>query len=125
MDKETTLIIETPDGGVCPVRLLQKILGGKWTFIILYYLTLKPTRFNELERKIPNISHGVLAEQLKELEKNHIVRRQVMPTTPPQVEYSLSELGQKFLPVMQGMIDFGKLYAKSVPVVFTKDAGSR
>lgn len=52
--------------GFCPVRLMQKIMEGKWKFIILYYLMLKPTRFNELQRLIPNISHGVLTTQLKE-----------------------------------------------------------
>ena len=85
---------------------------------ILYYLMLKPTRFNELQRLIPNISHGVLTTQLKELEKYHLVDRRVLENKPLKVEYSLSSLGQEFIPVMQHMIDFGKRYDKKVPVQF-------
>lgn len=97
---------------------MQKIMEGKWKFIILYYLMLKPTRFNELQRLIPNISQGVLAAQLKELEKYHLVDRRVLENKPLKVEYSLSSLGQEFIPVMQHMIDFGKRYDKKVPVQF-------
>lgn len=118
MSDKTELIIEAPNGDFCPVRLMQKIMEGKWKFIILYYLMLKPTRFNELQRLIPNISHGVLAAQLKELEKYHLVDRRVLENKPLKVEYSLSSLGQEFIPVMQHMIDFGKRYAKKVPVQF-------
>lgn len=119
MNKNEELVIETPNGEFCPVRLMQKIMEGKWKFIILYYLMLKPTHFNELQRLIPNISHGVLTVQLKELEKYHIVDRKVVEGKPLRVEYSLSSLGREFVPVMKNMIDFGKLYAKKVPVQFT------
>lgn len=118
MSNKAELIIEAPNGDFCPVRLMQKIMEGKWKFIILYYLMLKPTRFNELQRLIPNISHGVLTAQLRELEKYHIVDRRVLEIKPPKVEYSLSSLGREFVPVMNTMIDFGKLYAKEVPVQF-------
>ena len=118
MNDKAEFIIEAPNGDFCPVRLMQKIMEGKWKFIILYYLMLKPTRFNELQRLIPNISHGVLTALLKELEKYHIVDRLVLETNPPKVEYSLSSLGREFVPVMKKMIDFGKMYAKEVPVQF-------
>ena len=68
--------------------------------------------------RIPNISHGVLTAQLKELERYHIVDGRVLGNKPPKVEYSLSSLGKEFVPVMKNMIDFGKLYAKEVPVQF-------
>ena len=118
MNKKAELIVEAPNGDFCPVRLMQKIMEGKWKFIILYYLMLKPTRFNELQRLIPNISHGVLTAQLKELEKYHIVDRRVLENKPPKVEYSLSKLGREFIPVMNSMIYFGKVYATEVPVLF-------
>ncbi|MDR3595692.1 helix-turn-helix domain-containing protein [Clostridium sp.] len=84
------LVIETEDGEVCPVRTAQKIVEGKWKVIIFYYLSLKPTRFNELQKLIPNISHGVLSSQLKELEKSHMINRKAYNEIPPKVEYSLS-----------------------------------
>ena len=118
MNKKAELIIEAPNGDFCPVRLMQKIMEGKWKFIILYYLMLKPTRFNELQRLIPNISHGVLTVQLKELEKYHIVDRRVLEKKPLKVEYSLSRLGREFIPVMKSMIHFGKVYATEVSVLF-------
>ena len=121
--KDTTdygLIIETTDGELCPVRTAQKIVEGKWKFVILYYLSLNSTRFNELCRLIPNISHGVLSLQLKELEKAHMINRKVFDEIPPKVEYSLSETGEKFLPVMNILIDFGKDYIKTHDVKFIK-----
>ena len=69
------LIIELPDGGICPVRTVQKLFEGKWKFIILYHLRLKSTRFNELKRIIPNISHGVHSLQLKELERMYMINK--------------------------------------------------
>jgi DNA-binding HxlR family transcriptional regulator len=114
------LVIETPDGGVCPVRVAQKLFEGKWKFIILYYLSLKPTRFNELKKLIPNISHGVLSLQLKELEKMHMINRKVYNEVPPKVEYSLSETGKKFLPVMDVLMNFGKDYLETHNICFTK-----
>ncbi|KOA19682.1 HTH-type transcriptional activator HxlR [Clostridium homopropionicum DSM 5847] len=120
-DKEKCeLTIETTDGEVCPVRTTQKIFEGKWKLIILYYLSLKSTRFNELQKLIPNISHGVLSLQLKELEKTHMINRKVYNEIPPKVEYSLSETGEKFLPVMNILTDFGKEYIKTHNVKFIK-----
>lgn len=114
------LIIETPNGELCPVRTFQKIVEGKWKFIILFYLSIKPTRFNELQKLIPNISHGVLSLQLKELEKSDMIHRKVFNEIPPKVEYSLTETGENFLPAMSVLIDFGKDYVKSHDITFIK-----
>lgn len=107
------LIIQMPDGGICPVRTVQKLFEGKWKFIILYYLSLKSTRFNELKKLIPNISHGVLSLQLKELEKMYMINRKVYNEVPPKVEYSLSETGKKFLPSMDVLMSFAKYYIET------------
>lgn len=120
IDGINELIIETPNGCVCPMRTTQKIVEGKWKFIILYYLSLKPTRFNELERLISNISHGVLSLQLKELEKDDMVHREVFNEIPPKVEYSLTETGKKFLPILNLLIDFGRDYIKDHDVTFVQ-----
>lgn len=118
--EECEFTIETTDGEICPVRTAQKIFEGKWKLIILYYLSLKPTRFNELQKLIPNISHGVLSLQLKELEKTRMITRKVYNEIPPKVEYSLSETGEKFLPAMNVLTDFGKEYIKTHNVKFIK-----
>jgi len=121
MEKEEyELTIETTDGEVCPVRTAQKIFEGKWKLIILYYLSLKPTRFNELQKLIPNISHGVLSLQLKELEKTFMINRKVYNEIPPKVEYSLSKTGEKFIPAMNILTDFGKEYIITHNVKFIK-----
>lgn len=114
------LVVETPNGELCPVRTFQKIVEGKWKFIILFYLGIKPTRFNELQRLIPNISHGVLSIQLKELEKADIIHRESFNEVPPRVEYSLTETGQEFLPILNTLISFGKDYIKTHDVKFIK-----
>lgn len=120
MPDNKKLIIETPNGELCPVRTFQKIVEGKWKFIIIFYLSLKSTRFNELQRLIPNISHGVLSLQLKELEKADIIHREVFNEIPPKVEYSLTETGKKLLPSLTLLIDFGKDYINTHDVEFIK-----
>lgn len=69
-------------------------LGDKWTVLTLRCLGRGPFRFNALRREIPGISQKMLASTLRSLERNGLVNRAVLPTTPPQVEYSLTELGQ-------------------------------
>lgn len=114
------LIVESIDGTICPVRTAQKLVEGKWKVIILYYLSLKETRFNELQKLIGNISHGVLSLQLKELEKSHLIHRKVFNEVPPRVEYSLTKTGEKFLPAMNVLVDFGRDYIKTHDVSFVE-----
>ncbi|OPJ64011.1 winged helix-turn-helix transcriptional regulator [Clostridium oryzae] len=115
-----SLIIETPNGKLCPVRTVQKIVEGKWKFIILFYLSKQTIRFNELQKLIPNISHGVLSLQLKELERADMIHREVFNEIPPRVEYSLTETGKRFLPILNTLIDFGRDYIKNHDVEFIK-----
>ncbi|MEI2803369.1 MAG: helix-turn-helix domain-containing protein [Trichococcus flocculiformis] len=80
---------------VCPVTQTQDIIAGKWKIIILWNLSTQTRRFNELQRLLPNISKGILTRQLRELEEDQMVHREVYKEVPPKVEYSLTPLGAK------------------------------
>lgn len=71
-------------------------------------------RFNELQRNIPNIRQGYLTQQLRELEQDGLIHREVYKAVPPKVEYSLTDMGQKFLPVIDKMYEFGMEYMKFI-----------
>jgi DNA-binding HxlR family transcriptional regulator len=77
-------------------RLLARI-SDKWTLLVVRMLGHGPRRFNALRRDVGEISQKVLASTLRDLEENGFVSRTVTPTTPPQVEYALTDLGREFL----------------------------
>lgn len=83
-----------------PVCDVEKILQGKWAILVLHELSQGTRRFNELERGL-QITHATLSSQLKSLEREGIVRRTVYPEVPPRVEYSLTDIGRKFAPVLE------------------------
>ena len=94
----------------CPMEIGLNVLSGKWTLRILWYLSKKAVRFNELQRLLGGITTKTLTQKLKELEKHRIVERNVLPETPPRVEYSLSELGMTIQPVLKALCDWGSNY---------------
>ena len=96
----------------CPVSVTQNILMGKWKLAILWIISLQTRRFNELQRLMPNITRGVLTQQLRELERDHLVHREVYREIPPKVEYSLTEIGSSFIPVMMQIMEWGVGYVK-------------
>ncbi len=100
--------VRHPDN--CPVNTTLALIGGKWKVVILYQLTIKTQRFNELHRLIPGITQRMLTLQLREMEQDGLVHREVYPVVPPKVEYSLSEFGRTLLPVVQSMHDWGVSY---------------
>lgn len=97
-----------------PVRLTLDIIGGKWKVLILYHLRGKTRRFNELQRLLDGVTQRMLTLQLRELEKDGIVHRQVYQQVPPKVEYSLTPLGKTLLPVIELMYEWGERYAVDV-----------
>ena len=78
----------------CPTQQVLDIIGNKWSVIIIYCLAYQTRRYKQLERKIEGISQKVLTQTLRRLEKNGLVNRKVYPVVPPQVEYSLTPLGE-------------------------------
>ena len=77
-----------------------KLIGGKWKIAILHALSMGPIRFGELKRHLSPITQQMLTKQLRELEKDDLINRKVFDVVPPKVEYSLTEFGWSFEPVL-------------------------
>lgn len=84
----------------CPVEAALDVLGGKWGLPVVAQLARGTKRFGELKRSLPSISEKMLIKQLRRLEADGIVRRRQYPEVPPRVEYSLSEVGESLIPVL-------------------------
>lgn len=97
--------------GLCPFATAQRVLAGKWSIYILYLLSEGPIRFNELRRRMPEeMTHATLSRQLKKLEEEGIILRVEYNQIPPKVEYSLSDVGRSFMPVLKAIYDWGNGY---------------
>ena len=77
-----------------------KLIGGKWKIAILHAFSMGPIRFGELKRNLSPITQQMLTKQLRELEKDNLINRKVFDVVPPKVEYSLTEFGWSFEPVL-------------------------
>lgn len=97
----------------CPVEVALKFIGGKYKPIILYHLFQNTLRFNQLQKLIPKATQKVLTQQLRELESDGVIHREVFPVVPPKTEYSITEFGRKLYPVISAMSEFGKFYLKN------------
>ncbi|WP_338786057.1 winged helix-turn-helix transcriptional regulator [Metabacillus sp. FJAT-53654] len=93
------------------INIFMNIVGGRWKCLILFYLSQKATRTKEFYELMPGITQKVLTEQLKQLERDGLVYREVYKEVPPKVEYSLTELGNSFVPVLNTMCTWGNEYA--------------
>jgi len=92
---------------VCPVTYTVNIMGGKWKPHILYFLLSGAKRFNELQRLAGNPSARILTAQLRELEADKIIKREVYDQIPPKVEYSLTSKGKSLNNVLHVMAKWG------------------
>jgi DNA-binding HxlR family transcriptional regulator len=102
-------ISEEKQQEICPLTVTQNAIAGRWKILILWYLSKNEMiRFNELLRMLPGISKGILTRQLRELEEDELVHREVYKVVPPKVEYSLTDQGKKFIPVLEAMQVWGK-----------------
>ncbi|WP_208587037.1 winged helix-turn-helix transcriptional regulator [Gracilibacillus suaedae] len=99
-----------PEG--CPVEATLDVIGGKWKGVILYHLIEDKKRFNELRRLMSGITQRMLTLQLRELEADGVIHREVYPQVPPKVEYSLTEFGRTLEPIILLMRDWGENYKK-------------
>lgn len=98
----------------CPIEVTLDVIGGKWKGIILAFLAEKPRRFNEIKRELPSITQRILTLQLRELEADGIVNREIFPEIPPKVEYSLTEFGKTLEPILLSMHLWGDHYSNQV-----------
>ena len=96
------------DAGACPVRNVLDRIGDKWTLLTLVALASRPHRFSELHRAIPDISKRMLTQTLRELERDGLLDREVFPTKPPSVRYSLSPLGRSVLSPVSALVTWAE-----------------
>lgn len=97
----------------CPVETTLDIIGGKWKGVILYHIMTKTRRFNEMRRLMPGVSQRMLTLQLRELEKDGVIHREVFPVVPPKTEYSLTAFGETLKPIIQEMKHWGDRYEQT------------
>lgn len=98
----------------CPVATTVQLIGNKWKLLILRNLMGKTQRFTDFIKTIPGISKKVLTDNLRALENDGIINREVFAEVPPRVEYSLSELGQTLKPILDAMWEWGNEYKNNL-----------
>lgn len=91
----------------CPVDLTLHIVSGRWKGLVIWNLRDGPKRFSDMKRTLVTINDKMLTQVLRNLEAHHVVDRKVHDVVPPKVEYTLTRMGKKLLPIMQAMNDFG------------------
>ena len=96
----------------CPVEATLELIGGKYKALILWHLAENKLRFNELRKAITSATPKMLTQQLRELESQHLIHREVFPVIPPKVEYSLTETGRSLMPILVAMRDWGAGYLR-------------
>ncbi len=97
----------------CPVAATLELIGGKYKALILWNLSDGTKRYSHLQRAMPTATAKMLTQQLRELESQGLIQRQVYPVVPPKVEYSLTPLGISLMPVLTEMRDWGARYLRS------------
>ena len=97
----------------CPVQVTLELIGGKYKALILWHLSDGKLRFSELRKAISGATPKMLTQQLRELEAQQLIHREVYPVIPPKVEYSLTELGISLMPVLISMRDWGAAYLRT------------
>lgn len=96
----------------CPAEITLSIIGGRWKTLLLYHLFQGVKRFSELQRATVGITQKMLTQQLREMERDGLVHREVYAEVPPKVEYSLTPLGHTLEPVVHAMCDWGFKYGE-------------
>lgn len=92
----------------CPLEATLAMIGGKYKIIIVYFLINRTLRYSELQKLIPQASPKMLAQQLKDLERDGLINRTLYPVVPPKTEYSLTELGKSLAPIILAIYQWGE-----------------
>ncbi|WP_148505186.1 winged helix-turn-helix transcriptional regulator [Paenibacillus beijingensis] len=108
MEKSNERFGTCPNNQGCPVEFTLGVIGGKWKGILLYHLIDGKKRFNEFRRICPAITQRMLTLQLREMEQDGIIHREVYQQVPPKVEYSLTPLGETLAPIILQMKVWGE-----------------
>lgn len=94
----------------CPVETTLTLIGNKWKVLIIRDLLTGTKRFGELKKSIGSVSQKVLTSQLRAMEEDGLIHREVYAEVPPRVEYSLTELGWSLQPILDAMVSWGNNY---------------
>ena len=97
----------------CPVEATLDLIGGKYKALILWHLSGGTLRFSELRSRIYKATPKMLTQQLRELESQELIHREVYPVIPPKVEYSLTDTGRSLMPILVAMRNWGADYLRS------------
>lgn len=100
--------------GKCPYFTAQKVFSGKWSILIMYHLNEGTLRYGELQRRIGDITQATLTKQLRMLEDFGLISRHIYSEIPPKVEYSLTDLGKSFRPVLEQFRIWGDKYIENI-----------
>lgn len=98
----------------CPVETTLTLIGNKWKVLILRDLLSGTKRFSELKRSLNGVSQKVLTTQLRAMEADGLVHREVFAEVPPRVEYSLTELGRSLKPILDAMVEWSTAYKENL-----------
>ena len=94
----------------CPISKISKVLQGKWAMVIIYVLSEGTLRFSEIHHKLSHITEAILTKDVRMLESYGIIHREVYPVVPPKVEYSLTDMGKDFLPILDSINKWAEKY---------------
>lgn len=99
-----------------PVEFAMDRIGGTWKMPILWRLKDRVMRYGELRKDIPHITDKMLTTQLRQLEKEGFIQREVFPVVPPKVEYSITEKGKSAIPIIECIREYGLFLMEEMDV---------
>ena len=108
------------DMGNCPVRDVIDRIAGKWSTLLLEALAIRPYRFGELRRLIPDISQRMLTQTLRDLQRDGYIEREVFPTKPPSVEYRMTDLGRSLFEPLSKVLRWAEANHEAVKEARTR-----
>ncbi|HAG43311.1 MAG TPA: transcriptional regulator [Clostridium sp.] len=101
--------VQDKNNHICPIEYTLSTIGGKWKILILYHISIgKVMRYGELKKRLNRITHKMLSQQLKDLEKDGLINRKEYHEIPPRVEYSLTKKGETLFPILEVMNKWGE-----------------
>lgn len=98
----------------CGLGPALDVIGGRWKALLLWEVHRQPRRFGELKRRVPEISEKMLIQQLREMEADGVVHREVFHEVPPRVEYSVTDLGASLNMALAPLAEWGKKHARRI-----------
>ena len=105
----------------CPSRRMLDLIADKWTILVLASLASGAKYYSQIQRDVSGISHKMLSQTLRTLERYQFVIRTVYPSVPPRVEYDLTPLAKTLLPTLEGLLSWAETHAAEFPYLDTED----